>query len=147
MNSRDPKNFNLPKLLTEREAAEYLGIGHGWLSVKRMQGQIQFATIGKRVRYLQKHLDQFLESLPKDGNGKVYLIAAKEVSRVKIGYSEQPKMRLNSLRTFSPVKLKMLAVMPGTMFDEYRLHKKYESKRFHGEWFEDCPEIRAEFGL
>jgi hypothetical protein len=79
------------------------------------------------------------------GDERVYLI--KGGSRVKIGTSINPIKRLKSMQTGSPVLLTMLGAVPGGCEREGGLHRRFASKRAHGEWFEDCPEIRAAFGV
>lgn len=78
--------------------------------------------------------------------GFVYLMAGG--GKLKIGFTaEDAQRRLYELQMASPVKLELLATTESTMQREFELHRKFAARRSHGEWFEDCPGIRAEFGL
>lgn len=54
---------------------------------------------------------------------------------IKIGYSSNPEQRLKELQVGNPHKLKLVNTMPGDSKTELSLHKLYDSKRVHGEWF------------
>lgn len=51
----------LPRLLAERQAAEYLGIAEVTLRRRRTAGQIGFIRIGRQARYTEHHLLNYLE--------------------------------------------------------------------------------------
>lgn len=55
----------------------------------------------------------FFERTEK-GSGYVYFIEAVGLSRVKIGFYEDPESRLRQLLTRPPVTLKIFAKMPGS---------------------------------
>jgi excisionase family DNA binding protein len=52
----------LPKLYTEAEAAEYLRLAERTLQRKRRCRQIGFIMIGRRAKYKEQHLLDYLES-------------------------------------------------------------------------------------
>lgn len=54
---------------------------------------------------------------------------------VKIGCSEGPNGRLNTLQTWSPVKLEVVATIPGDLKTEARFHALFIASHSHGEWF------------
>jgi hypothetical protein len=57
--------------------------------------------------------------------------------RLKIGFtSSNPYARLATLQTGSPTELTVMAVRPGTMDDERRLHEEFAEERVRGEWFQ-----------
>ena len=69
--------------------------------------------------------------------GVVYVIAAPEVWRVKIGYTtESPQTRLLQLQTASPVPLVLVGSFPGSVRLERDLHAWFADKRRCGEWFD-----------
>jgi hypothetical protein len=70
---------------------------------------------------------------PQRPPGVVYLIAAGEM--VKIGFSADLGARFAALQTTSPVKLELLASIPGTYATERDLHVRFATQRSHGEWF------------
>jgi excisionase family DNA binding protein len=57
-------NLNPQDLLSDKDAAAYLGLAEGTLAVWRSSGryQIPFLKIGSKVRYRQSDLDEWLES-------------------------------------------------------------------------------------
>lgn len=62
---------------------------------------------------------------------------------VKIGYSKNPKKRLDELQTGNPEKLKLIAVMQGNLQTEKSLHDLYSNKRIRGEWFRYIGDLKA----
>jgi Meiotically up-regulated gene 113 len=59
----------------------------------------------------------------------------------KIGWSaSDPGKRLRNLCTASPYPLTLVGWIDGTRADEDRLHKEYEAKHQHGEWFNLSPQ-------
>lgn len=65
----------------------------------------------------------------------VYFIATKDRSMVKIGISTNPRKRLASIQSHSPLAVELLASVPGTIEDERGLHTKFLEHHSHGEWF------------
>lgn len=53
---------SLPKLMTEREAAEQLRIPVRTLRHLRTTGQVTYLKLGKGCRYTQEHLQQLMDS-------------------------------------------------------------------------------------
>lgn len=78
--------------------------------------------------------------------GSVYFIEAPSAGVVKIGFSEHPRRRMESIASMSPLPLRMVATMPGTMADEQALHRRFEHIRSHGEWFYFTSEIEEFIG-
>jgi hypothetical protein len=60
----------------------------------------------------------------------------KCASRVKIGFSEKPKLRVVKIATDSPFPCRIMGVMEGTLLDEADIHRKFSHLRTRGEWFE-----------
>lgn len=74
---------------------------------------------------------------------KCYFVGS-DVGAIKIGYSIDPKTRLISLQSGSPVSLRILALAPGGEARESAYHIQFREHRLHGEWFERHPDILAE---
>lgn len=55
--------------------------------------------------------------------------------RVKIGFSERPKLRFVKIAADCPFHCTLLGVMPGDVEVEAGLHRKFSSLRVRGEWF------------
>lgn len=70
-----------------------------------------------------------------DAVGYVYFVQATRCRLIKIGYSDEPLVRLRSLRMSGPDELTLLAVKRGDMADERELHATFARFRLHGEWF------------
>jgi len=62
---------------------------------------------------------------------------------VKIGACTNPARRLRMLNTGSPVRLEMVASMPGSIELERRIHKALTAVRERGEWFTHGPLVAA----
>lgn len=77
----------------------------------------------------------------KERNGYVYLIHAEGTNRYKIGRSNNPVSRLETLKGQSPYPLKIILSVwtPDSVTSELYLHEKYREYRIYGEWF-DFPE-------
>lgn len=75
----------------------------------------------------------------------IYFIQADGVGHVKIGFTanDDAAVRLATLQVGSPVPLKLLGTIPGTLGDEKNLHRRFASARVHGEWFRPIPELLA----
>jgi hypothetical protein len=72
---------------------------------------------------------------------KVYFVGAP--GRIKIGYTVHPEKRLQSLQQIDMERLTSLAVIHGTRVTERQLHDLLRDYHIRGEWFKDCPEVRA----
>jgi hypothetical protein len=77
------------------------------------------------------------------GSGYVYFIEAVGLSRVKIGYSEDPENRLKQLLTGSPVALQIFAKMPGNQPMEKEIHARFLHLKVENEWFHFTDEIKV----
>lgn len=71
---------------------------------------------------------------------KVYAIRASN-GLIKIGISINPKKRLATLRTSSPVELELLGTWETAASSEKILHKILADSRVHGEWFNPTPTV------
>lgn len=73
----------------------------------------------------------------------IYFITAREIGRVKIGISDNPRRRFASMQTGSPVALKLERACGGSLASEKVLHERFSAYRVIGEWFHLSPEIEA----
>ena len=73
----------------------------------------------------------------------VYFITCRTTGMVKIGCALDPFERLKGLQTGSPTKLKIEALLKGSMKREKELHTLLAKHRVRGEWFRICPAIEA----
>jgi len=76
---------------------------------------------------------------------QVYFIGCKAftIGAIKIGVSENPSQRLETLQRHSPIELQILAVKNGEFGEEYRLHEQFAKDRLWGEWFARSPELMS----
>ena len=75
------------------------------------------------------------------GPGWVYFVRADDLNIVKIGYTDNLRLRLDTLRGMSPVGLSLIASFQAPPEYERSLHKKFAYLRDHGEWFKYTSEI------
>lgn len=69
----------------------------------------------------------------------VYFIHAEGTNKIKIGITTgDPERRMKALQTGSPVPLKLIGHIDESILgmSEMGLHKKFQSVRVHGEWFQ-----------
>jgi hypothetical protein len=62
---------------------------------------------------------------------------------IKIGWSKLPARRLLSLSVWSPFKLELLHVIPGSFALEQTIHRCLWRSHSHNEWFQSTDEVRA----
>lgn len=66
----------------------------------------------------------------------IYFIQATQSGLIKIGYTGGDVLhRLAELQVGSPEQLKLVCMMPGSRWDESRLHCNFGRFRARGEWF------------
>lgn len=78
------------------------------------------------------------ELIPMNDYGSVYVIKTK--CGCKIGASKNPKNRIKSLQTISPLKFERIYIgenCSNYFENEHLLHEKFKSKRSNGEWFNE----------
>lgn len=82
-------------------------------------------------------------AVPAEAERHVYFVQA-ENGLIKIGVSNDPRARLRSLQTGSPVDLTLLGAAPGRGREmEAELHERFAAHRVRGEWFQPAPELIA----
>jgi hypothetical protein len=73
----------------------------------------------------------------------VYFVTCREAGAVKIGYSGDPRIRLQEAQTHCPLELALEAVVPGRCEEERSFHLRFEDDRIRGEWFKINDMIEA----
>lgn len=75
----------------------------------------------------------------------IYFIQAEGLGHIKIGFTDHDDtlQRLVQLQTGSPVPLRLLGTIPGTLNDEKTLHRRFASDRVQGEWFKPSTKLLA----
>ena len=81
------------------------------------------------------------------GVSGVYFIAAQGSSAVKIGYSKNIAKRFADLCQQSVLPLWVAGACSGTLQTEKAIHRVYEHRRYHGEWFRVTAAMSCEFNL
>lgn len=75
--------------------------------------------------------------------GTIYFALAPKLKRVKIGFtSGRVEKRLVSIQVGCPEKIVIIGAVKGSMSREEELHRKFESHRVIGEWFEYADELK-----
>lgn len=77
----------------------------------------------------------------KGRKGKIYFVSAP--GRIKIGFTTRPEARLAQLRYTDFEELTVIGTVDSCLSIEGKLHALVEDYRIKGEWFKDCPEVRA----
>jgi hypothetical protein len=71
-----------------------------------------------------------------DGAGGLYFIQEEDHGPIKIGWTKNsPRVRLEDLQVGNPRPPHIVAMMPGTILDETRLHDRFRHLNIRGEWF------------
>lgn len=63
--------------------------------------------------------------------------------KIKVGIASNVKTRLSQLRTGAAQPVTLIASVAGDSDLERALHKRLKRHHIDGEWFKDCPEVRA----
>lgn len=71
----------------------------------------------------------------------IYFIQTADNQYIKIGKADNPAKRIAELQTGAPLRLKILATMPGGHEIERAIHQRFSHLRTQGEWFYSTPEI------
>ena len=108
----------------------------------RIVQTIDWLEVGKAMRDCTEKRTTSTESKPIHGETFVYFIESETSGLVKIGKSVNPASRFSAIRTMSPDKLVLIGAIPESEHSESELHTKFAHLRKHGEWFEDCAELR-----
>lgn len=75
------------------------------------------------------------------GLAMVYFIQAECGGSIKIGLAKDPATRLNQIQRYSPLRLRIIALMDGDRSAELALHRRFLECWSHGEWFTPTPEL------
>lgn len=62
---------------------------------------------------------------------------------IKIGFTATLAKRITHLQTASAFPVTLIDAVAGDRATEQALHRKLDAFRLEGEWFKDCPEVRA----
>lgn len=76
-----------------------------------------------------------------------YYIRARGMGDIKIGKSNQVKVRLQTLFTGASRGVDLIACYPATRQHEKELHEEFEHLRLCGEWFRPGPELLTHLEL
>lgn len=71
--------------------------------------------------------------------GFVYFVRCND--RIKIGFSLDPHLRFNKIKSDAPYPCEMLGTVSALEYSEAALHEKFSRFRAHGEWFFAAHEI------
>jgi len=98
--------------------------------------------LGLSFRSLRYKIRKYnLHGLPPPLSGVYFLQAQCEANLIKIGFTDNLRFRVKDLRSFCPVNLKLLGLMPGPKTLEGETHRRFYGLRQHSEWFLPAPEL------
>ena len=75
--------------------------------------------------------------------GVIYFLLAREVNRIKIGFTQNLKQRFRDLLNNSPCELEILKVVHGTLQTELAVHAVFNQYRLAGEWYKNNPKLTS----
>lgn len=73
--------------------------------------------------------------------GYVYLLYARNLGTVRIGWTSRPNRRPDEISPSTPSPVHYLALLPGTRDDEMQLHYKFSHLYQHGSWYRYTEEM------
>lgn len=112
--------------------AHRISLGHLPIYRRTTEERAEERAKSKQRRNWQPKIEEAAEvSLHR--SGYVYFLWAADM--VKIGYSANPFVRLANLETSIPRPMDRVVIVTGTIADERRLHRRFQTQRSHGEWF------------
>lgn len=71
----------------------------------------------------------------------IYFIQQGADGPIKIGHTTNPRTRIPTLQTGSPVRLRLLKTIPGGRSRESQIHGQLSGYRLEGEWFSPAPAV------
>jgi DNA-binding XRE family transcriptional regulator len=72
----------------------------------------------------------------------IYFVRCALTSRVKIGFSEKPWLRLVKIQVDCPTELSLAAVLDGDVDAERAFHARFKEHRIRGEWFSESGSLK-----
>lgn len=73
----------------------------------------------------------------------VYFMRDPKTGWIKIGFSQDPTARVDTLNVEFKTNLEILGMMPGSMMDEKKMHHDHLDLWIEREWFQDHDRIRS----
>lgn len=136
----------LPETTTPSALAECLGWSERRVrDLARRLGACRI--LGNRMVLLEQDVEAIRAAvlngksrLSTRGESAVYFIAVRGF--IKIGWSENWRLRLSNIQTSNPDRVEVLLVIGRPKIFEKTMHGIFAEHRANGEWFRDCPEIR-----
>ncbi len=141
---------NLARLCLELLAPDlyydwhYAGINPFWYDksfVTEFNKRAKIRNKGNRVYIGDAKPPQNKQQNKKANFGQIYFIQQGDNGAIKIGYSTNPEKRLQTLRTASPLPLRILKIIVGGKTKEKDLHRQFAHLQMDGEWFQSTPEL------
>lgn len=66
----------------------------------------------------------------------IYFLHCPLTGLTKIGSAQDVHKRVRDIQHMSPTPLEVVAVRPGDRRDEHNIHRTFNARRKHGEWFD-----------
>jgi hypothetical protein len=127
--------------LSHKSACKLLRVKSSTLTAARRAGELGCPRTKAGQLYTASELLGFHlrknrpENTSRRGIGVVYFVGGDQVGMVKIGRSFSAEGRLQDLQIGSPVRLRIMATLPGGRHRERELHREFSAYHSHGEWF------------
>lgn len=127
------------------------------IGIKKVRGRdVNYLRLGEISNIYKKNFGNDLESdylswaFDKkfcNEEDTIYFIGNLEYNFVKIGYSKNPKKRIQSIQTGCPFPLTILRTEKGNVDHEKRYHDKFKKFNTYGEWFKIEGELSELLGV
>lgn len=73
----------------------------------------------------------------------MFIYFAETADRIKIGIAQDVNARLRALQAGAAQPLNLIGSIKGNLRREQEIHNAIKQYRIKGEWYRDCPEVRA----
>jgi len=103
--------------------------------------KINVAEIKDWVEHEMTKLFEIPQEYELDSEYECHIYFIRCLDAVKIGYSKNPKLRLQALQTANPNKLELLYSFPAFKKWEESIHEDLSNLRINGEWFKYTEEV------
>lgn len=119
-------------------------MGHDWISAAAGSGlqNQQRRAEGRELRPRTRRTKWPNDQEAAKRRGFVYFARTKRYpTLIKIGFSAQPKRRLEALRREHSLDLEFVGIMVGSLLLERQMHHKFQDLRVTAEWFSAEPKL------
>lgn len=111
------------------------------------EGRVRADVDGQSI-FARSILKRARRQLPIRQTARGFVYVLQSGYFIKIGYSNDPNVRIRSILTSTPDECELVFVIPGGIDLERRLHREFAASHYRREWFFLCGKLKhfiAEF--